>query len=103
MKKILLTLVYLLSALSLLGVPAKPGSFKYAQPDGSVITLWRHGDEFGHWLTDNQGRVVRKDASGFYRVDATADLASLRRAALAKRQQANRQRRTRRGHPHEHL
>ena len=97
MKKILLTLVCLLSALSLLGVPAKPGSFKYTQPDGSVITLWRHGDEFGHWLTDNQGRVVRKDASGFYRVDATADLASLRRAALAKRQQANRQRRTRRG------
>ena len=97
MKKILLTLVCLLSALSLLGVPAKPGSFKYTQPDGSVISLWRHGDEFGHWLTDNQGRVVRKEADGFYRVDAMADLASLHRTAMEKRQQANRQRRTRRG------
>lgn len=97
MKKILLILSCLCAALSLFAVPARPGQFKVTQPDGSTLMIRLHGDEFGHWLTDNQGRVVRKDASGFYRVDATADLASLRRAALAKRQQANRQRRTRRG------
>ena len=97
MKKLFLTLACLSAAWSLFAIPAKPGGIRYTQPDGSVITIFRHGDEFGHWTTDSQGRVIRKDADGFYRVDTQADLTSLRRAALAKRQQANRQRRTRRG------
>ena len=47
--------------------PADPTPYKYIQPDGSVIVLQNHGDEFFHWKTDEAGRVVEKGADGFYR------------------------------------
>ncbi len=49
-------------------VPAYPGWITYKQPDGSVIEIMRHGDEWGHWTTDRQGRVVRLENDGFFRV-----------------------------------
>lgn len=52
---------------SVWAIPARPGSFKYTQPDGSVITLQLHGDEFFNWTTASDGTVVAKDAQGFYR------------------------------------
>lgn len=86
MKKILLILVLLSVALSLPAIPAKPGAIKVTQPDGTTITIFRHGDEFGHWTTDAQGRVVRKDADGFYRPVAGVSVQTVRRQAAARRQ-----------------
>ena len=49
-------------------VPAHPGTFKYKQPDGTVIELRRHGDEFFNWTTRvSDGAVVELGADGFYR------------------------------------
>ena len=49
-------------------VPAKPGPFQYTQPDGSVVTLERHGDEFLNWTTlYGTQRVVELDENGFWR------------------------------------
>lgn len=68
MKKIFFSLLTLCLLLPFAGaVPADPTPYNYIQPDGSVIVLQNHGDEFFHWTTDLLGRVVEKDADGFYR------------------------------------
>jgi len=68
MKKIISILILLACSLSLLAKPAKPGFFRYTQPDGSTILIQRHGDEWAHWTTNQAGQVVRMDEDGFYRV-----------------------------------
>ena len=85
MKKILTTLLLVLSvSVMALAVPAYPGKYKYTQPDGSVIVLQNHGDEYFHWTTDESGRVVEMNADGFYRpVAAAVHQARLRQASLA--------------------
>ena len=73
MKKILTLLLLLLGVSAVaLAVPAYPGKYKYTQPDGSVLVLQNHGDEYFHWTTDESGRVVEMDADGFYRPVAPA-------------------------------
>jgi M6 family metalloprotease-like protein len=90
MKKILLSFVLLLAALSMAAIPARPGPIRVTQPDGSVITIYRHGDEFGHWTTDAQGRVVRKGADGFYRPVPGVTAQTARRQAAVRRQMMGR-------------
>lgn len=73
MKKIFVSLIAFILAFSFAGaVPADPKPYKYVQPDGSVIVLQNHGDEFFHWTTDAAGRIVEKGADGFYRVSNTS-------------------------------
>ena len=68
MRKILSTLALLVGALQILSaIPAYPGKVKVMQPDGSVVTVQLHGDEWFHYITDERGRVVARDADGFYR------------------------------------
>lgn len=56
------------AAVTASAVPAQPGKFKYKQPDGTVIELRRHGDEFFSWTTRvSDGAVVELGADGFYR------------------------------------
>ena len=82
MKKIIVTIFALFAALSFVwAVPADPTPFKYTQPDGTVITLRVHGDEFYSWITDESGQTVEKDADGFYRpVSVTPQMHRARRA-----------------------
>ena len=89
MKKIVLTLAALLSALMVSAVPARPGKFWYTQPDGSRILIERHGDEWNHWVTDASGQVLLKDADGFYR---PADQIETKVAMTKRRQLARRMR-----------
>lgn len=48
-------------------VPAQPGVFTRLQPDGTVVSLMLHGDEFGHYMTDTGGHVVVEARDGSYR------------------------------------
>ena len=49
-------------------IPADPKPFTKIQPDGSVITLQMHGDEWFGWTTDvSTNRVVALSADGYYR------------------------------------
>lgn len=89
---IILAAAFALITYAASAVPAKPGSFRYTQPDGSIITLRLHGDEFFHWTTDASGQVVAQDADGFYR-PATLDLAA-RAQARQRRQGMDRLRRS---------
>lgn len=85
MKKILIALLALLWLIPLAqAVPAYPGTYKYKQPDGTVIVLQNHGDEYFNWITDASGRTVEKGTDGFYRpVDPAV---SARRAQTARAQ-----------------
>ena len=57
-------------AMELAALPARPGGVKYVQPDGSTLEIFLHGDEWGHWVTDREGRLLDLDAQGFYRLSA---------------------------------
>ena len=86
-KLILLAAMLLLGAFTALyAVPANKAKFKYTQPDGTVIVLQNHGDEYYHWTTNEAGEIVEKGADGFYRpsVSAKEHMAQLSRARLQR-------------------
>lgn len=90
MKKILSLAALLLGILSIASAaPARPGTFKYTQPDGTVIVLERHGDEYMHWTTNQAGVIVEKGADGFYR-PASGSPKPSRLATASKRQPGRR-------------
>ncbi len=45
--------------------PAYPRPIRVTQPDGTVLTVQLHGDEFLHWTTCNN-RLVTRASDGFY-------------------------------------
>lgn len=55
-------------ACSLWAVPARKGTVEVMQPDGSIVNIYQHGDEYFHWMTNEQGQWVEKHADGYYRV-----------------------------------
>lgn len=66
MKQTYLSLIaFFLPLLTLLANPAYPGKIPYRQPDGRVIYVQQHGDEWYHYTTDESGRVVALDERGF--------------------------------------
>lgn len=77
---------------SLKAAPAYPYPIKYTQPDGSVITIRLHGDEFWHYTTCN-GRVVERGDDGFYHpasLPSRAGVAAARARTVSLRNQAAR-------------
>ena len=59
MKKI--GLIVLLSAIvgSVWAVPARRGGLVVTQPDGSELTVYQHGDEHFHWMTNEKGEWLK--------------------------------------------
>lgn len=96
---ILVAAALLVSTLSE-AVPARPGTFVHVQPDGSVLTLRKVGDEWGHSVIDAAtGRTLRLDADGWYReLDETS--AAVRRSAARARRSAVRRTRAARSEEH---
>lgn len=73
------------AAVTASAIPARPGTFKYTQPDGTVIELRRHGDEFFHWNTRSaDGQVMKLGDDGFWR-PGTLDYASMEAARNIRR------------------
>ena len=92
MKKTLILIAGLLIAASLSWAARAPETpYRYTQPDGTVITLVLHGDEFHHWTTWN-GKLVEMDEQGFYRPASRMVFDSRASAARELRRQANAQR-----------
>lgn len=52
----------------LLAVPANPQRFVVTQPDGTTIGVRLAGDEYYHYLLDDQNQVVVKGEDGYLRV-----------------------------------
>ena len=86
MKKI--GLIVLLSAIvgSVWAVPARRGGLVVTQPDGSELTVYQHGDEHFHWMTNDKGEWLKVDIDGFYRVTEalTAEQIGVKRMASPK-------------------
>ena len=60
-----MTAATLLLSIVAMASPAKPGRIVYTQPDGSTIGIYLHGDEYYHWMTDDNGNIVADDGTGF--------------------------------------
>ncbi len=66
MKKNLLLLLMGLLCLVARAIPADPAPAQITQPDGTVLTLKLHGDEFFHFTTTSDGYTVMKNKAGYY-------------------------------------
>ena len=66
MKKNLCLLLLGLLCLTGRAIPADPTPVRVTQPDGSVLTVSLHGDEFFHFTTTADGYTVVKNAAGYY-------------------------------------
>ena len=47
-------------------VPATQKPVSVKQPDGKIVTVYLHGDEFSHYATDRQGFPVEMARDGYY-------------------------------------
>ena len=91
MRKIVLIAVLCVMVCSVWAVPARRSGIVKTQPDGSQITVYQHGDEHFHWITNEKGDWLKMDNDGFYRVTEalsveqieTRRVASSKRAAMA--------------------
>ncbi|MCR5327135.1 MAG: M6 family metalloprotease domain-containing protein [Bacteroidales bacterium] len=94
MKKILVIVIAALCCYAAANaVPAYRGLINYTQPDGSVIQIRLHGDEFFHWTTDASGQLIEMDDDGFYRPAAKTNLSARRAAGRIRRAAVNQTRR----------
>jgi len=75
----LLCLSYIASA-----IPAKPGKITLTQPDGTTITVRVHGDEWFHYVTDENGILLEENAAG-YLVKSNETIASVEAKMIAAR------------------
>ena len=90
-RAVISVMMMVLAVASAFAKPARPGVLTYRQPDGSTIRIQLHGDEFGHYATDESGRTLELDANGFYRISAASGPMSItRRNAISKRSRARR-------------
>ncbi len=94
MKKIFLSLILILAAVwTLSAAPAYKGRIIRTQPDGSTIVTYLHGDEFGHWVTDESGTVLEQDEDGWWRPSFSVSPQAISQQAGLRRAAANRHRR----------
>ena len=61
MRKIILTLMLLSCICMAKAIPADPTPIRVAQPDGSIVTIQLHGDEWLHFTTTTDGYTVVND------------------------------------------
>jgi len=67
LKMYLGALAALFISFSAIAGPARPGAYQYTQPDGSVVSLENHGDEFFHWTTlAGTSQTMRLEDDGFW-------------------------------------
>ena len=93
-RHLLLALVALFACFQVMdAIPAYPGKIIVTQPDGTRLEVRRHGDEWGHWMTNAAGQMVRQDADGYYRVVPEGEANAIRRQASARRDAHRRARR----------
>ena len=87
MKKIGLLIVFSALVCAVWAVPARRGGMVVTQPDGTEVTVYQHGDEHFHWMTNKKGEWLKLDENGYYRVTQALsnEEISVRRMASPKR------------------
>jgi M6 family metalloprotease-like protein len=55
-------------------IPASPFPFTVTQPDGTIIELYKRGDEFNNWVEGAEGyTVVKNEATGYWEFAESRD------------------------------
>ena len=84
MKKFsILALVCAMTTATLWAVPARRTGQVVTQPDGSQITIYQHGDEHFHWMTNEEGEWLRLDEDGFYHTTEALDKTEIQAKRMA--------------------
>ena len=65
MRRFLISLILAAAAIAARAVPAVPTPVRYRQPDGSVVEVQMHGDEFFHYCTLD-GKTVALGRDGYW-------------------------------------
>ena len=81
--------------LSAWAVPARRVWTTMTQPDGTTIRVMTVGDEFCHYTLTDDGTVVVRDDSGWFRPAGEEELLNKRENAALRRQHANARRQAR--------
>ena len=90
MKKFFLLWVLCVMLVNVWAIPARRGGVMITQPDGSEIMVYQHGDEYFHWMTNEKGEWLIKDANGSYQVtDSLSTEKIIARRKNAPRQKEN--------------
>ena len=71
MKKLLFTCAFALVCLHISAVPASPYPIEMTQPDGSILTVYLHGDEHYSYYSLPDGTPLRLMETGFFQIDST--------------------------------
>lgn len=74
----------LLSTLHLHAVKAYPYPVKVKQPDGRILEIILHGDEFFRYATTVDGKLVTRTSDGFYRYATYIDGSILSSGTIAR-------------------
>lgn len=53
--------LFILFTFDIWAVPATPGLVKMKQPDGSIVTVYLHGNEYLNWITSEDGHMLMYD------------------------------------------
>lgn len=87
MKKILVFTLTVISCLSISAMPARRDGRQVRQANGQEITIYQHGDEHFHWLTNENGEWIQRMSDGNYQVipSLTEEQIAARRDASPKR------------------
>lgn len=64
MKRIKLSILFLITAATLYAVPAYRGPLTHRQSDGTELTIYQHGDEYFHYFTNESGQWMQADDHG---------------------------------------
>lgn len=90
---ILIGLLLTIGTMTLYAIPARRDGRIVQQSDGSTITVFAHGDETFHWLTDAQGNWLERNEQGDYKVVPALTTAQIQqrrtRARRYRAQQTN--------------
>lgn len=69
MKRLLLSVLAMLSVCIAGAAPAYPFPITVTQPDGTQLTIRLHGDEHFHWTTTMDGVLLVNTDNGYYIAD----------------------------------
>ncbi len=81
--RILLAAAALVCSASAFAVPAKRISYTLTQPDGSVVTLTKAGDEFNKYYLTSDNKVVLRGGDAYYFATVGPDGTAVRSEVLA--------------------
>lgn len=68
MKRLMTICFFASMVLSIWSIPASKKGVVVQQSDGTSLVVYPHGDEYFHWIENEQGEWLKKDSNGMYNI-----------------------------------